>query len=153
MIDLAQSDLPRHDRDAQSVGKVCFAVAPRKGCSAFHRAHVIDYRCCKAFPLHVPVPAAQSSCEEETTAPQKARYDIGLFCFRLPVRRVRVQPSHTRALRNRRSQGESSPQRSGRQLICTLRNTRSGCGISASTRPSAAWKPVRPAGEPLGLSG
>lgn len=27
----AQSDLPQHDRDAQNVGKVCFAVAPRKG--------------------------------------------------------------------------------------------------------------------------
>src|SRR6185312_8266935 len=63
------------------------------------------------------------------------------------------QPHHTRALRNMRIHGESSPQFSGCQLNCTLRNTRSGCGIRMVTRPSAAVKPARPPGEPLVLSG
>ena len=45
------------------------------------------------------------------------------------------------------------PSCSGCQLICTLRNTRSGCGIMIVTRPSAAVKPARPPGEPFGLSG
>ena len=39
------------------------------------------------------------------------------------------------------------------QLICTLRNTRSGCGISTVKRPSAVVTAVRPSGLPLGLSG
>ena len=41
----------------------------------------------------------------------------------------------------------------GVQLICTLRNTRSGCGISAVKRPSAVVTAVRPPGLPLGLNG
>ena len=39
------------------------------------------------------------------------------------------------------------------QLICTLRNTRSGCGISAVKRPSAVVTAVRPSGLPFGLAG
>ncbi len=39
------------------------------------------------------------------------------------------------------------------QLICTLRNTRSGCGISAVKRPSGVVTAVRPPGLPLGLKG
>ena len=39
------------------------------------------------------------------------------------------------------------------QLICTLRKTRSGCGISAVKRPSAVVTAVRPPGLPLGLAG
>ena len=39
------------------------------------------------------------------------------------------------------------------QLICTLRNTRSGCGISALKRPSGVVTAVRPPGLPLGLNG
>ena len=39
------------------------------------------------------------------------------------------------------------------QLICTLRNTRSGCGISAVKRPSAVVTAVRPSGLPFGLNG
>ena len=71
----------------------------------------------------------------------------------LPCARKNDQPHHTRALRNMRIHGESSPQLSGCQLICTLRNTRSGCGIRIVTRPSAAVKPARPPGEPFGFSG
>src|SRR4029453_17043136 len=40
-----------------------------------------------------------------------------------------AHPIHTLALRNMRIQGESSPHFSGCHDICTLRNTRSGCGI------------------------
>ena len=44
---------------------------------------------------------------------------------------------HRRAFWNTRSHGLASVvQSSGVQLICTLRNTRSGCGISAVKRPS-----------------
>ncbi len=39
------------------------------------------------------------------------------------------------------------------QLICTLRKTRSGCGISAVKRPSAVVTPVRPPTLPFGLAG
>ncbi len=39
------------------------------------------------------------------------------------------------------------------QLICTLRNTRSGCGIMAVKRPSAVVTAVRPPALPLGLNG
>src|SRR5690606_40926336 len=40
-----------------------------------------------------------------------------------------AQPTQARALRKMRIQGESSPSPGGAQLICTVRNTRSGCGI------------------------
>ena len=52
-----------------------------------------------------------------------------------------------------RSQGESSRNSRLRQLICTARNTRSGCGIKIVARPSFEVKPVSPAGEPFGLAG
>src|SRR5690554_6681200 len=65
----------------------------------------------------------------------------------------RRQPSQTRALRNMRAHGESSPSPSGAQLICTVRKLRSGCGIMIVKRPSGVVKPVRPPAEPLGLAG
>ena len=49
----------------------------------------------------------------------------------------RHYPTHTRALRNIRIHGLSSPQSSGCQEHCTVRNTRSGCGIRIVKRPSA----------------
>src|SRR5215468_10346887 len=63
------------------------------------------------------------------------------------------QPSHTRALRNIRIHGESSPQSAGCHDICTVRKPRSGCGIRIEKRPSAVVRPVIPLGEPLGLYG
>lgn len=68
----------------------------------------------------------------------------------MPVPRY---PTHFRALRNRRIHGESSPSVSGDQDICTVRKTRSGCGIMIVKRPSAVVTPVMPAGEPFGLYG
>src|SRR3989344_1077605 len=62
-------------------------------------------------------------------------------------------PTHTRALRNMRSHGPSSPQSSGRQELATARKTRSGCGIVMVKRPSGVVRPVMPCGEPLGLYG
>ena len=62
-------------------------------------------------------------------------------------------PTHRRALRNMRSHGPSSPQLSGCHEFWTVRNTRSGCGISTVKRPSGVVRPVIPAGEPLGLYG
>ncbi len=74
-----------------------------------------------------------------------------------PRRCARQRPaayfSARRALRNIRSQGLSALVSPPLQLICTLRSTRSGCGISAVTRPSAVVTPVRPPGLPLGLKG
>jgi hypothetical protein len=58
-----------------------------------------------------------------------------------------------RALRQMRSQGLDAAMSPPVQLICTLRNTRSACGIMAVKRPSAVVTAVRPPGLPLGLSG
>ena len=52
-----------------------------------------------------------------------------------------------------RIHGESSPHSRGAHDICTVRNTRSGCGMQIVTRPSAAVSPVMPFGEPLVFSG
>jgi hypothetical protein len=73
--------------------------------------------------------------------------------MRRPPSRRLAQPTKTRALRNMRSHGESSPHAAGRWLSCTLRNTRSGWGIMIVTRPSAVVRAVSPRGEPLGLCG
>jgi hypothetical protein len=67
--------------------------------------------------------------------------------------RNEYHPTQRRALRNMRSHGESSPQFSGCQDICTVRKTRSGCGIMIVKRPSAVVTAVRPPGEPFGLYG
>jgi len=64
-----------------------------------------------------------------------------------------VQPSQRRALRNRRIHGESSPSAAGFHDICTVRRTRSGCGITIVKRPSGVVRPVIPPGEPFGLYG
>src|SRR6185436_12394001 len=45
-------------------------------------------------------------------------------------------PTHLRALRNMRIQGESSTERSGAQDIWTVRKTRSGWGMTMVKRPS-----------------
>lgn len=45
-----------------------------------------------------------------------------------------------------RIHGLSSPQFSGCQDICTVRKTRSGCGIMIVKRPSAVVTPARPPG-------
>ena len=50
-----------------------------------------------------------------------------------------------------RIQGESSTERSGAQDICTVRKTRSGCGMTMVKRPSGVVRPVMPCGVPLGL--
>jgi hypothetical protein len=63
------------------------------------------------------------------------------------------QPTHFRALRNMRIQGEYSPHDSGAQECCTVRNTRSACGISTVKRPSGVVTDVMPWGEPFGLYG
>ena len=64
-----------------------------------------------------------------------------------------VQRSAQRALRNMRIHGLAADTSPPLQLICTLRNTRSGCGISAVKRPSAVVTAVRPSGLPFGLNG
>ena len=46
------------------------------------------------------------------------------------------QPTQTRALRNIRIHGLSSPHSRGCHDSCTVRNTRSGCGMIIVTRPS-----------------
>ena len=64
-----------------------------------------------------------------------------------------ARPTNTRALRNSRIQPPSSDHSFGRQEFCTVRNTRSGCGITEVTRPSALHSPARPSAEPFGLKG
>ncbi len=68
-------------------------------------------------------------------------------------RQATPYPTHTRALRNIRNHGPSSPQSSGCQELATVRNTRSGCGIRMLKRPSGVVSPVIPCGDPLGLYG
>ena len=60
-------------------------------------------------------------------------------------------PTHPRALCHNCIQALCTDTSPPVQLICTLRNTRSGCGIIAVKRPSAVVTAVRPAGLPLGL--
>ena len=62
-------------------------------------------------------------------------------------------PAQMRAFLNIRIHGESSPHSLGAHDICTLRNTRSGCGMKMVKRPSGVVRPVTPPGEPLGLYG
>ena len=58
-----------------------------------------------------------------------------------------------RALRNIRTQGESSPQLSGCHELATVLKTRSGCGIIIVTRPLVFVNDVIPSTEPLGFAG
>jgi len=58
-----------------------------------------------------------------------------------------------RAFENILNHGDASPHSSGCHDICTVRNTRSGCGIRIVKRPSAVVSPVMPAGDPFGLYG
>ena len=64
-----------------------------------------------------------------------------------------LQLTQRRALWNMRSHGLAAPTSPPLQLICALRNTRSGCGISTVKRPSAVVTAVKPSGLPLGLAG
>jgi len=66
---------------------------------------------------------------------------------------LRAYATHLRALRQSCIHGLSSLLSSEVQLICTLRKTRSGCGIMAVKRPSAVVTAVKPPGLPLGLNG
>ena len=70
-----------------------------------------------------------------------------------PGRSEKDHPTHLRALRQMRIQGLSAPMSPLVQLICTLRNTRSGWGIMAVKRPSAVVTAVKPPALPLGLNG
>ena len=63
------------------------------------------------------------------------------------------QPTATRAFLKSRSHGPSSPHSSGCHEFVMVRNTRSGCGIRISARPSSLVSPAIPSTEPLGLSG
>ena len=63
------------------------------------------------------------------------------------------QPSSRRAFSKIFCHGLASLRSPEVQLIWTLRNTRSGCGISAVKRPSAVVTAVRPPGLPFGLAG
>lgn len=58
-----------------------------------------------------------------------------------------------RAFLKRRNHGPSSCQSLGCQEFCTVRYTRSGCGIMMVTLPERSQIPVMPLGEPFGLAG
>ena len=64
---------------------------------------------------------------------------------RQPARRARCGTSAATAKRLALSHS------SGCHDICTVRNTRSGCGIRIVKRPSAVVSPVMPCGEPFGV--
>jgi hypothetical protein len=71
----------------------------------------------------------------------------------LAVDAVPFQPSQARAFANMRAHGLAAETSPLVQLICTLRKTRSACGISAVNRPSAVVTAVKPSGLPFGLAG
>ena len=52
-----------------------------------------------------------------------------------------------------RSHGLASPHSRGCHDSCTVRNTRSGCGMIAVTRPSGVVTAAMPRGEPFGFAG
>ncbi len=62
-------------------------------------------------------------------------------------------PTQARALRNIRIHPPSSPHSAGCQEFCTVRKTRSGCGIRIVAWPSRLVRPVMPSGEPFGFAG
>ena len=63
------------------------------------------------------------------------------------------QSNALRALTNMCNHALLSAQSSGCQLICAVRNTRSGCGIMMVARPSVDVTPAMACGEPFGFSG
>ena len=73
--------------------------------------------------------------------------------FDIAVDAEAVQPRATRALRKSRSQGPSPSHSGGHQECWIARNTRSGCGIMMSARPSVDVSPATPPCEPFGFSG
>ncbi len=62
-----------------------------------------------------------------------------------------IYPTHLRALSNMRCQGLFVRVRV--QVCCAPRQTRSGCGMTMSARPSSLLRPAVPPMEPLGLRG
>ena len=54
---------------------------------------------------------------------------------------------------NSRIHGDAPCHSRGRHESCTLRKTRSGCGIRMVARPSWLVRPVMPSGEPFGFVG
>src|SRR5690606_31352010 len=62
-------------------------------------------------------------------------------------------PTNTRAFRNTRSHGESSPHSAGAQLKLAVRSVRSGCGIRMVARPSVVVTPATASVEPFGFAG
>lgn len=63
------------------------------------------------------------------------------------------QRIQARALSKSCCQGARSPQSAGCQECCTVRNTRSGWGMTIVTRPSSLARPAMPWGDPFGLAG
>src|SRR5690606_3783521 len=100
--------------------------------------------------LYCAAPAQAGAAEEHREARGSPLMPGSLAAFQRRCR-APAYPTHTRALRNIRSQGPSSPQPAGCQECCTVRNTRSGCGMNDRKRPSRLLMPVMPTGEPLGL--
>ena len=147
-----------------------FAIAYACAADATRRRHLCDSR--------APTASAQSSVAEcggfRARSRNRARHGRrarsphgrvhGVFGNAPGIRSARdasnavasyrspAQPTHTRALRNMRIHGAVlAPLRPGCQEFCTVRNTRSGCGIRMVTRPSRLVRPVMPRGEPFGI--
>ena len=68
-------------------------------------------------------------------------------------RRARSSPGTPARCETGASSRRPRTTRAGAHEFCTVRNTRSGCGMTAVTRPSALHTPARPNGDPLGLKG
>jgi hypothetical protein len=81
------------------------------------------------------------------------RVHLSLSGMRIATTLAACPQTQARAFSNMRCQGEASPHSGGCQLICTVRCTRSGCGISSVLRPSRLLRPAMPSGEPFGLAG
>jgi outer membrane protein OmpA-like peptidoglycan-associated protein len=103
------------------------------------RGSATPSRCTPATRTSIARAIAASSCARSAAADARR-------CRARARRPPGRQPTHLRAFANMRAHGlrrETSPPA---QLSCTLRSTRSACGISAVKRPSAVVTAVRPPG-------
>jgi len=92
-----------------------------------------------------------SNCRAQRVVDQANNKDSARITKRLTL--GITYPTHFLALRHSCIHGLKPDTSWSVQLICTLRNTRSGCGIMAVKRPSAVVTAVRPPGLPFGLNG
>jgi hypothetical protein len=103
----------------------------------------------EAFPLSPNTDSGDAPCCRSELRSRMKEIASEARSYNLP----QVPSTQVRALSKSCCHGEHSPHSRGCHESCTVRNTRSGCGIMTVTRPSAFVRPAMPWGEPFGLAG